>query len=557
MMTNPGEPAAVSRYDDPAVLAELGYNGLVVYETTALSGILGPDEVADPDLSHFVRSTLDRVSQTVDRVATQSPAMEVYLAYDLLVLGAEAVGRQAEAFCCQGRPEVLCPGKEAVYEKSLAALDAMLDRWPQVAGVVLRFGDTDAARLPHLTGNDIYTPHCPHCANITPDDRVLRVMTAVHERVVQARGKRLIARAWNVRPGGLHDDAALAAAVADRLPGDPEDDRFVLSFKVAATDFWRYQPWNASSLAMGRRPVLYELQCQREFEGKGALPNYQAGLWRNGQPEAVRLQAGHDATGQVSGLADAASRVNFAGVLSWVRGGGWGGPFVRDETWIDANVHAAAKLADDPQADPAALARAWVADTLPHALGPATDGLVQILQTSSEMIRKAFYIEAFARHRKKPWYPAADWIQDDLLDVAAAVRMIQSLPDDELDAVVNEKQEAVQRLAAMEQALLAVPATSTEGRSPKLQKLMNTLYYSMSLVETLRDLLAGIIACRRYRLAPTPELANQTRARLLSAQTHWNHHTQRFGQTSGAASPFREQHFWELTQEMLVEIETR
>jgi len=44
------------------------------------------------------------------------------------------------------------------------------------------------------------------------------------------------------------------------------------------------------------------------------------------------------------------------------------------------------------------------------------------------------------------------------------------------------------------------------------------------------------------------------RRSLLSAQSHWNHHTQRFSALPGAATAFREQQFWEQTQDMLGEV---
>ena len=572
-MTNPGEPAATSRYDDPAVLRARGFNGLVVYESAALSGGVGVARQSDPDVARFVRETEAQIDAAVERAAATGPddpstpeaqPLDVYLAFDLLVLDADAVARDADAVCCRNRPGDLCPGRDAVWSQVMAGLDAMLDRWPSAAGVVLRIGDNDATRLPHLMGNDIYRPHCPQCEHLGPADRVVRAVTEAWERVVAARGKRLILRAWNLKPGGLHDDAELAAEVARRLPGAPDDDRLVLSFKVGPGDFWRYQPWNTSSLVFGRRPVLYELQCQREFEGKGAVPDFQAGLWGAGMPESAhRVYRAPEAFDAVAGLADAASRVNFAGVLAWVRGGGWGGPFVGDEWWIDANVYAAGRLGDDPAADPAALAAGWVDDALPGLPPARAAGVVQALQTSAEMVRKAFYIEAFAR-RRGPWHPNAGWIQDDLLDVEAAGRIIRGLPEADLDAVVHEKQEAVDRAVAIHRALTGVDARSGVVGPPlagvtgdRLARLANTALYAASLFETLRDLLAGMVAVRRYQRSPTKAGASEARVKLRSAQTHWNHHVQRSARLPGTASPFRESRFWELTQEMLDAVEAK
>ncbi len=564
-MTNPGEPAAASRYDDAAVLRARGFNGLVVYESAALSGGLHMADPADLDVARFVRETQAQVDAALARAAAPDFAapdaapLDVYLAFDLLVLDAQAVGRDPGAVCCRNRPGELCPGRDETWRQAMRALEAMLDRWPTVAGVVLRFGDNDAARLPHLVGNDIYRPHCPQCEPLSAADRALRAVNEVWRRVVASRGKRLIVRAWNLRPGGLHDDAELAARVARGLPGDAADDRLVLSFKTGPSDFWRYQPWNAASLVFGKRPVMYELQCQREFEGKGAVPDFQAGLWGGGMPESPRREPGGGPA--VTGLAEAAQRVNFVGVLAWVRGGGWGGPFVRDELWIDANVYAAGRLADHPASDPAALARGWVDEVLPGLPPGRTAGVVQALQTSAEMVRKGFYIEASARLHG-PWDPAAGWIQDDSVDAEAAWRMICRLPEADLDAVVYEKQEAVDRAVAVHRALAGVDARSGEAAVPltgvsaeRLGRLTNTALYAQSLFEMLRDLLAGLVAVRRYRATGSASARALAQERLRGAQAHWNQHTQRTARLPGTASPFRAPGFWELTQEMLEQLE--
>ncbi|MEO1236674.1 MAG: hypothetical protein AAFX76_07800, partial [Planctomycetota bacterium] len=440
---NPGEPDIDSSYLDPAELKSLGYTGQVLYETSGLSGVPSPEAVADVELRRWVQQTADGVTRRIEACA--AAGMEVYLFYDVLVLARDLVERNVLGLTCKNRPGVLCPASDAAWKHAWDALDGMLRRWPGVAGVVLRFGDTDAQRLPHLMGNDLYTPHCPRCSGFGRADRVVQALTQAHELVVQQHNKRLIARAWNVRPGGMHDTPELAERVAGRLPGDPDDDRLILSFKFTETDFWRYQPWNRASLRCGQRPILYELQCQREFEAKGGVPNWQAPLWRDGPPEAPPEAQDNS---QRFGLAAAAERVNFAGVMTWVRGGGWGGPFVRDETWIDANVFAAPRLADDPTTDLDALARDWIEERLRPEDPEAGDAVTRVLKHSPEAVRQAFYLEPFARKKANPWHPAADWVQDDVLDASSAWRMIQRMNEAELDAAVEEKRDAVAALAA-------------------------------------------------------------------------------------------------------------
>jgi hypothetical protein len=542
VLDNPGEPQPETRYRDPKHLRALGYNGLVLYETTGLSGVESPEAVGTGEVRRWMERTFEKVGQTVARA--HEAGLEVYIFYDVLSLAASAVEREAAALTCRNRPTTLCPGSEEALRRSAHALEALLTLWPQVGGVVLRFGDNDAARLPYLVGNDIYTPHCARCSQLGRVDRISAVLKNFYDLVVLKLNKRLIARAWNVRPNGMHDSVELCRRLAPRLPGDPNDQRLVLSFKFTETDFWRYQKWNPASLVFGQRPVIYELQCQREFEGKGGMPNWQVPLWRDGYPETA-------APGRPAGLANLAGDGHLAGLWAWVRGGGWGGPFVRNEAWIDANVVAVPLLADQPTSAPTDLADLWVRERL-HVTDPAAAAVVkQTLEHSPEIIRRGFYIGPYARTRSSPWHPNGDWIQDDLIDVQAVWRLIQALPETDLDEVVREKQEAVSQVAADRTALQH--AVNDRTRST-LEPLIHTLIYTESLFGALRDLLAGLVAYRRWQKNKTPAAASACAQRLLAAQAQWNQHTHRHASLPGTATAFREAHFWDLTQRILAEL---
>ncbi len=555
ILDNPGEPFAGSRYRDPRQLRDLGYNGIVFYETTGLSGVDRPEVINSAEMRRWVAQQFDIVRQRVEEAV--KAGLEAYISYDVLSLARDTVDRMVLDLTCIRRPTTLCPASDAAVARSVEALDSLLNAFPGVRGVVLRFGDNDAARLPYLIGNDIYSPHCARCSQLGRADRITLVLDLFYKLVVAQRNMRLIARAWNVRPNGLHDSVELCRRVQERLPGadNPTDDRFVLSFKFTQTDFWRYQQWNPASLVCGERPILYELQCQREFEGKGGIPNWQVPLWRDGCPEMRPLpgatgagSAGSEA--DLQGLANVVGRMNLAGLWAWVRGGGWGGPFVTDETWIDSNVFAVPRLADNPKADPNTLAQEWIHKRL-GALNnepAASQAIKELLENSPEVIREGFYIGPFARTKADPWHPNADWIQDDLVNAQAAWQMIQRLPDSVLDEVVQEKQRAVERIF---QAAASLQKLLNDRNRRTLEPLIHSLMYEESLFQALRDFLAGLVAYRRYLKNPSPPLAEKCRQRIVEAQSHWTQHTQRHGSLSGAPTAFREAHFWDLTQKIL------
>lgn len=543
ILDNPGEPLAETRYRDPAVLRDLGYNGVVLYETTGLSGVAGVERIGDSEMRQWVASQFDLVRARID--AAHRADLSVFFAYDALSLARTTVEEMRTSNpCCHQAPHMLCPGSDAALSASVTALEALLDQCGPVAGVVLRVGDSDAGRLPHLIGNDVYQPHCARCSRLGRAERILRVAGAFHRLVVDQRGLHLILRAWNVRPNGMHDSVDLCRRVEAALP---RDDRLVLSFKFTETDFWRYQRWNQASLVCGRRPVIYELECQREFEAKGAIPNWQVPLWCAGPPE-VPVGDPHPTP---AGLPAAAARVNLAGLWAWVRGGGWGGPFVTNETWIDANVFAVPRLAADPGLAPGDLARQWLRERLGVSDAGITESLERILTQSPQRILQGFYIGPFARARAGPWHPNADWIQDDVLEAMAAWRIVQELPADVLDEVVREKREAVDGMKLDHRALRD---RMTDAGRGAFEPLLNTLEYGTSLFSTLRDLLQGLIAYRRWLEAGDPATARRCSTHLLDAERHWNQHTQRAGLLPGAATAFREVGFWELTQRIQAEV---
>ncbi|MEM6394009.1 MAG: hypothetical protein AAF797_14675 [Planctomycetota bacterium] len=546
LLQNPGEPKAESRYDRPEELAALGYNGLVLYETSALSGVASPDDVTDPELRRWVEQMLEGVQRRAE--AARSAGLSVYVAYDVIVLPRDVVARHASAVVSKHRSDVLDPTRPKALELSVKALEALVGRVPGVEGVVLRFGDTDAARLPYLMGNDIYSP--PSSAGRA--DRVIAVLERFHESVVNRLGKRLIARAWNVNPGGLHDTPELAERVADRLPGDPNDERFVLSFKYTQTDFWRYQPWNMASQCFGDRPILYELQCQREFEGKGGVPNWLVPVWQDGPAAGEVAATDGDGDAWNGGLRQVSERVNWAGVMAWVRGGGWGGPFVGHEEWIDANVWSVPRLVDEPGLDADALAMRWVDERLGVGRKPVASALSAILGESAQLAKQAFYVGAYARSRSDAWHPSADYIQDDVLDVRALWRLIQRLPESQLKSVVEEKQSAADRMSHLRGDL---QLAAGDRRQQSVLPLVNSMLYTEAFYEALRDLVIGLVQYRRFSKSADPTHAHESRQRLLSAQAHWNHHTQRYGSMPGTATPFRENEFWEITQDVLTKLD--
>ncbi len=542
---NPAEPVPAGGEVRPGEAAALGYGGVVLFETIALLGLTDPTAAPDED----TRQWAEKLGEEVDAKVAEAveAGLVVYLCTDAPALPRWQVRDRPDRFTCRRRDEVLCPGREAMVTACVAQGEALLDRWPEAAGLVLRLGDSDVGKVPHLVGSDVYAPRCGRCEPIGAAQRVLDLTRGFHAAVVGKRNKKLILRAWNLADGYMHEDPAVAAEVAAGLPGSPGDGTLILSFKHTAGDFRRDRSWNASSLAVGRWPVLYELQCQREYEGKGGIPDWLVPLWSDGDPKAPPVPPGQaDGFAPAGGLVEAAKRVNLAGVMSWVRGGGWGGPFASEATWVDANAWAVPRLVEAVfrgEEDAAAgLGVAWAKERL--GLGEdAAAAVAEVLDASTEMVRQAFYFRtghapAPAEAASRP--ATSRWVSDDLVDVDKLAQLVDRLPDELLDASVAAKAEAAATATRLRLRLGEAASEASGADARKLKPLVSTLVYTESLFRCFHHLTAGLVARRRHREKPMPASADVAQKLLQAAVSDWLHHTQRHANASGTATAFRE-----------------
>ena len=560
---NPAEPTPAGGEVSPAEMAGMGYGGVVLFETIALLGLTDPDAAPDAE----TRRWAEHLGAEVDAKVADAEAagLGVWLCVDAPALPVWRVRARPDRFTCRRRADVLCPAREATTAACVAAGMEVLDRWPSAEGLVLRLGDSDVGKIPHLLGSDAYAPRCGRCEPMGPAARVLELTRAFHAAVVGRRGKKLILRGWNLGDGLMHEDPAVAAEVAAGLPGDPGDPgdldgpgdpgdpgggSMILAFKHTAGDFRRDRSWNASAYACGRWPVLFELQCQREYEGKGGVPDWQLPLWVHGDPHAPPLRV--DGELVPGGLLEARRRLNLAGVLSWVRGGGWGGPFVADPSWIDANAWAVPRAFEAllrGEEDPAAgLADAWARERL--GLGPeAAAAVAEVLEASPEMVRQAFYFRAECAPGPGDTGagPATSrWVSDDLVDVGKLARVIDRLPGDRLDAAVAAKAEAAATATALRLRLQEAAAAAEPADARRLKPLAATLVYTESLFRCFHHLTAGLVARRRHREDPAAAGGEAATRLLQAAVSDWLHHTQRHANAVGSATAFREVGLFEL-----------
>ena len=338
---NPGEALTRSAFTDPRRLDAWGYDGQVVndyifFQTAATFDTL--------DRTVFPAGTLARrwVLRRAERIdayiaACKAAGVDCYVFTDIIVLPRRIKELYGDAVTdAEGRFTLEKPRTVEIHE---SMLDELFQRFPGLTGLVVRTGETYLHNTPHHLGNG-------PVRNGDPAEKIIRnhaaLINLLRRTACEKYGKTIIYRTW--APGGLHTDADLYLAVAERVPPHPG---LYFSIKHTDGDFHRTFGFNPT-IGIGRHQQLVEVQCQREYEGKGAHPNYVMDGVINGFEE-------YRDDGSPDCLDDLTENPNFAGVFSWSRGGGWKGPYISNELWCSLNAYVISGWTQAPERTEAAV----------------------------------------------------------------------------------------------------------------------------------------------------------------------------------------------------------
>ena len=495
----------------PEEALRLGFNAVAInpWPALALYSDADPglyDPAAQPGPRAWVEEQRRRAGERI--AAAKRLHLQVVAPGDLPSLPQQAVDNEAQV--CLSQPRV----------RSLvrAGLDEVLRDFPSIDYVMVRVGENYP--LGPLTGTRL--PDCLDHGQTVGGGYVSAVAEAmtVTSEMARAHGRQVIFRAWDLGSEGLHASPGVVQALAARRP--PSAD-VLLSFKHTQTDFWRYNPPNPNLGSSGFREMV-EFQAAREYEGKGAFPNYLGPVYTGGAPEAPG-----------DGLAGFVAR-GVSALWAWPTGGGWGGPKPASSLWNEANVYALARLAWEPDASPEQLAREWA--TLRFGRG-AAEHMARLLMRSGEAARLAFYIGP-AAEAVGPWAPNRLWVRDDQIGGTGPLRALyaQSRGGSAFQRSLTEKRQAVSLVTAM-QGDLAAARPLLDGQLA--DQVRRDLAYERSLVETLEHQVAALFYSERWREAERAEpvlrlLAEQHLGRWQAA---WAAHQAAAGQ-AGTATPYQD-----------------
>jgi hypothetical protein len=394
----------------------------------------------------------------------------------------------------------------------------VLRELPQVAYVMVRTGENYADR----SGGAIFGQMLADRQRPRGSEEwvglMQRLINETRKVVVDECGRKLIWRTWDLGNGGFHSSVDLYDKV---LAGVKERTGLILAVKFVQTDFWRYNDFNPT-IGRGGVDQIVEFQCQREYEGKGAFPNYMGPE----HAEAIRR------------LRD----LGVKGVWSWHTGGGWGGPKLQSDRWVRLNVEATARLVQQPDADPRALAEQWAV----REFGPtAAPTVAEIAMLSPSCVQKLIYVAPYARSHRG-WLPSLNLMRDDIIrgDKSATAGIIKSLYDgsqQDLDEALREKTEAVDLARRMRTLLEGVEEAIVKERGAAVyRETHSSLVYLESLAEVVAPYVRGMFYYHHWK-AGHAEAAAPARRELAQWRDAWQRYQTEVPKLPGAASLYRSQ----------------
>lgn len=463
------EPAAVARigtqfrqFVDHA--AAQGYNGVVVpgfLEYVTFAKVGDGRAVYPAGDTHVERArALVAAFGPVFRYA-EDMGMKVFLLTDML-----AVSPPLEAYLTRtvGGLDVADPRLWAVYQAGLAELFESL---PFVDGLMVRIGE----------GGEVYAEDGWDYSSklaVTTDAAVRAMLRALLDTAGRAE-KEVIFRTWTVGVGAVGDLHTNPDSYRQVLGGF-DDPHLIVSTKYTLGDFYSHLPLNSTLLAGEHRRIV-EFQARREFEGFGSLPNDLGVLHRQALREFL------------------AANPKVEGVWNWTQDGGplRAGPmslYLRAGFWqlYDLNTYAVARLAWDPDADPAQLTADWAYRTFSGDQATVA-AIGQAMALSREAVTKGLYLGPYADKTVKALGlepPPMMWIFE--WDIAtgdsAALDSIYAVTGGRVDQAIAEGEQAVVLARRMRDLVAGTdPAT---WRDPGLRaSFTSTLDYQVNLFETL------------------------------------------------------------------------
>ncbi len=389
---NPGDKPFESKFLDPAVVKNYGGNAQVFKHINTAVDFREYDETlfaGREEGLEWIGSLADQISAEIN--AAKKCGLQVFYHIDLFLFPKAVMDKYHEEICDEkGR---ISMDRPKTLELHRAMLDEIFKRF-SIDGLIIRVGETYLYDTPYHMGNGAVE----YREKETEQAQFIKLIDFLRSEVCEKHDKYLFFRTWDCFPDRFHADLNYYLDVTNRIQPHP---KLLFSIKHTALDFWRRVKFN-ECLGKGRHRQIVEVQCQREYEGKGAYPMYVM----NG---VINSFADNK---EPKGLRDLADNPLISGLYIWPRGGGWHGPYPKDEFWCDLNTYVISKYGENPARSEEEIFSAYAKEQM--GLKPQDMKIWRKLcLTANEAILKGRYIECYDRILNEEKMPCANWMRDD------------------------------------------------------------------------------------------------------------------------------------------------
>ncbi len=422
---NPGEPLAKTRYNDATYLKSQGYTARIVNDFTFVHAAITFDSF---DKRIFPQGSKERewVLRSAERVRenirkAHAAGIKIYYFTDIIVLPKRLVELYHDEICDdRGRISFERPKTVEIHRRML---QDVFDTFPDLDGLVIRTGETYLNNVPYHTGNNPITNGV---------QSHIKLINLLREEVCVKRNKKVFYRTWSF--GGMHDDPAYYLDVTNQITPHPN---LIFSIKHTQGDYHRTFNFNPT-LAIGKHAQIVEVECQREYEGKGAFPNYIADGVINGFEE---YKTNTPQKGNAC-LNDIIKSKQIKGIWTWSRGGGWVGPYITNEFWCRLNAWVMGHWAQHIDQTEAQIFDSFMNKN--GVKGASRQAFRKLCLLSAQAVLRGHETATFPVNEQWVW-----WTRDEFLGGSEAGSPIEKefkylYPQGFLKAAVNEKYEAVE-----------------------------------------------------------------------------------------------------------------
>jgi hypothetical protein len=407
----PGFDSQPSLFNDPYYLKMWGFNGQVLSQSIEFAvqwSAVSPDIFpANSESLAWLQTFQDE--QNVHIAAAKAQGLSVIYTNDLIIWPTNLVNMfKSDITDSKGHISI---DKPKTLELLGIMFDELVSRFPQVDGYMIRVGETylPGPGSSYFTGNGAIDYTLPA---VEQQNQYIKLINFLRQKLCVQYNKLVIFRTWDTAgfspqdSGRFHSNLTYYLNITNQIEPHPN---LIFSIKHTALDFWRFVQWNPC-LTQGKHKQIVEVECQREYEGKGSFPNYIGNGVINGFSELIKP----------IGLKDIVKNPQIVGLWTWARGGGWNGPYINGveifprinarviSTWY-SKAHSSNPI---PTEEDIFLE---ICSTDFELSSASCTQLYNLSLISQDAVLHMRYCTPYDQSLKNMYLPTANWLRDDCL----------------------------------------------------------------------------------------------------------------------------------------------